>query len=513
MPTARSFASLATGAGPGDVLVVCKGTDGGPVARRAPRLGQRRQEQGFHPAPEPAKNQAEEGEADELISVNEALAEDCAYDSVQDAVFDAGNNDRIAIMPGRYLEPESRSKPVNDPTCNPSLLQKDASGDLTPSYAYQVTCPNDQNLIYVQGRALAGEPLEPPLSDRQGIPAQELGPCVRCNLQIEGTGVKPEDVILDGGTDYTGTGALAKPGGYAKHVVLRVDRADGFVGRNFPTRGALENGFYNEEADGIPARPDEVLLGCRLRPPQLHVRPQPGTELRRDSASGDAGVYPGAAPETGSQATDFYPDAPRTNTVVKKCDMRGSVLAYSGSMGNAVRITDNHIYGNTTGIYDRHALGRRPPRATRRTASQIDHNLHLLEQPRPLQPGPAYRAGFMLGPIGTGILFAGHNDGRGPRQLDLRQLAQRRDADRGPGRAVQGGGPEGDIVPGISCAGAPANGISTSCGNQFLRQPLGQAPKGSSFPERARPCSASCTARRRAEPQEHAAERQRLLVG
>ena len=39
-----------------------------------------------------------------------------------------GNNDRIVIMPGRYTEPDSRRAPVNDPKCNPSLLQRDASG-------------------------------------------------------------------------------------------------------------------------------------------------------------------------------------------------------------------------------------------------------------------------------------------------------------------------------------------------------------------------------------------------
>ena len=55
---------------------------------------------------------------------------------------------------------------------------------------------------------------------------------MRCNLQIEGTGAKPEDVIIDAGSDYDGPEPTAKPGGYAKDVVLRIDRADGFVGRN-----------------------------------------------------------------------------------------------------------------------------------------------------------------------------------------------------------------------------------------------------------------------------------------
>ena len=56
-------------------------------------------------------------------------------------------------MPGRYTEPTSRAQPLNDPRCA-DLTQEDSSGAKTPSYRYQVTCPNDQNLIHVQGRAV-----------------------------------------------------------------------------------------------------------------------------------------------------------------------------------------------------------------------------------------------------------------------------------------------------------------------------------------------------------------------
>ena len=85
---------------------------------------------------------------------------------------------------------------------------------------------------------------------------------MRCNLQIEGTGVKPEDVILDGGTDYDGKGPEAKPGGYAKDVVLRVDRADGFVGRNFLDARRAGARLLHRGDRRRPARPDEVLLGA-----------------------------------------------------------------------------------------------------------------------------------------------------------------------------------------------------------------------------------------------------------
>ena len=121
---------------------------------------------------------------------------------MQPAVTAAGNNDRVVILPGRYTEPASRQAQTDDPRCFPGLLQDQANGGTAPSYEYQATCPNDQNLIYVQGRTIKGDPTDPPLDNRQGIPAGELGACVRCNLQIEGTGPRPEDVILDAGKGY-----------------------------------------------------------------------------------------------------------------------------------------------------------------------------------------------------------------------------------------------------------------------------------------------------------------------
>jgi hypothetical protein len=51
-----------------------------------------------------------------------------------------------------------------------------------------------------------------------------------------------------------------------------------------------------------------------------------------------------------------------------------------------------------------------------------------------------------------------------------------------PDALTNGGGAEGDIFPGISCPGAPANGISTSCGNRYYRNQVGRAPNGFRFP-------------------------------
>ena len=480
VPVARSLESAVSGAGPGKSLVVCKGAHGAESLAALDASIQTAQTRGFKLRPSQPTVRLSGAEARNLRKINRALARHCAYDSVQQAVFDAGNNDRILIMPGLYEEPLSRSQPTNDPKCTPSLLQRDASGSLTPSYRYQVTCPNDQNLIYVQGRGVVGDALAVPRSNRQGIPAQELGPCVRCNLQIEGTGPRPEDVIMDAGKDYEGTGPRAKPGGYAKDVVLKVDRADGFVGRNFVVRGAREHGFYNEEADGVLLDRTKFFWNRdygHLSFSSDHNRVQNCEGF----GSGDAAIYPGATPETGSQATSFYPDAPRKNTVITNCDLHGSALGYSGSMGNAVRITRNHIYGNMTGISsDTLSAAGHPGYPA--DSSEIDNNLiysnnlNLFVADPPVEP--------LVGvPVGTGILYAGMNDARLHHNWIFDNWRDGAMLFSIPDAFVSGGGAEGDIFPGVSCPSASASGVSTSCGNQFFANSVGRAPNGFRFPK------------------------------
>ena len=46
---------------------------------------------------------------------------------------------------------------------------------------------------------------QPPALDRHGIP--DAGACIRCDLQMEGSGVKPDDVTVDSGRVASGDGA------------------------------------------------------------------------------------------------------------------------------------------------------------------------------------------------------------------------------------------------------------------------------------------------------------------
>jgi hypothetical protein len=491
VPTARTLASAVTGQGPGDVSVVCRGPNGSESLARLRESLNVATSDGFRLRPSQPKIFYSEERANDLLRTNRALAAQCQYHAVQPAINHSGNNDRVVIMPGRYTEPASRAAPSDDPRCAPSLYQTQANGQSAPSFEYQATCPNDQNLIYVQGRAIAGPPPDPPRANRQGIPAVELGACVRCNFQIEGTGPRPEDVILDAGKNYVNANIPgAKPGGnagcdnpntcYTKHVVLRADRADGFVAKNLLTRGGREFGIYTEEIDGYLL--DRTKFFWNADYGQLSFTSDHGEMRQCDGfGSGDSVVYPGAAPETGSQAdTSFYPDAPRYNTVVKYCDLHGSALGYSGSMGNAVRITHNDIYGNVTGIASDTLSSAGHP-GFPADYSQIDHNLiysnnlDLYVDNPPVEP-------LVPVPLGTGIIYAGMNDARvhHNRIFDNWRFGAMLFAV--PDAITTGGGGEGNVNPGISCPGAPDNGISTSCGNRFANNAMGRPPAGFRFP-------------------------------
>jgi hypothetical protein len=475
VPSARSLASALDESAGGDTYVVCQGKGGKDSLKALKDSVKQARKDGFRLRPSEPIETLSKDAGKRLLDTNRELAKRCEFDSVQAAVNAAGNNDRVVIMPGTYTEPESRAQPTNDPSCA-HLTQQDSSGAEAPSYEYQVTCPNDQNLIYVQGRALDGDPPSPPLDDRQGIPDE--GPCVRCNLQIEGSGVRPEDVILDGGSGYVGTGPTARPTAYAKHVVLRVDRADGFVGRNFLTRGALEFGFYGEEVDGMLL--DRVKFFWAADYGHLTFTTDHNRVQNCEGfGAGDSVVYPGGAPETGSQAdTSFYPDAPRINTVITKCDLHGSALGYSGSMGNAVRITDNDIYGNTAGISsDSFSAAGHPGFPA--DSSVIDHN-YIYSNNLDLYVDDPPVESVVPVPIGTGVIYPGMNDAR---VHDNWIFDNWRNGTMliGVPDAVAGE-PEGSVNPGISCPTA-ALGVSTSCGNRFFDNHMGQVPPGFQFPQ------------------------------
>jgi hypothetical protein len=280
--------------------------------------------------------------AKKLRSFNIKLLRRCQFNSIQDAVNASHNNDRVEIMPGLYTEPKSRAKPTNDPACASLKITNDKSQTGAVSYAYQMKCPNDQNLIAVMGRALTSTPVpQPPLLDRHNIP--DAGACIRCNLQIQGTGASPDAVTIDAGNTASGDGA---PIDAVKDVGIRADRADGFVLDNVKVRHAREHDIYAIETDGshfnrfkAPYAGEYGLL--------TFVADHSLIENCDAWGAGDSALYPGASADLGEAVP---PGQRRYGTELRNCDMHHSALGYSGTDGNAVWVHNNEFYDNTMGF-------------------------------------------------------------------------------------------------------------------------------------------------------------------
>jgi hypothetical protein len=280
--------------------------------------------------------------AKKLRKLNTKLLRRCRFDSIQDAVNAAGNNDRVEIMPGLYTEPESRAKPTDDPACDQYEITNDENQAGAVSYAYQFHCPNDQNLIAVLGRGLSSTPVpQPPLLDRHNIP--DAGPCIRCNLQIQGTGASPDAVTIDAGRVESGDDA---PIGAVKDVGIRADRADGFVVHNLKVRHAREHDIYVIETDGSQLSHFKTAFAGEygvLTFTADHSRIQHCDAW----GAGDSALYPGGSADLGEAVP---PEQRRYGTEIHNCDMRHSALGYSGTDGNSVWVHHNEIYDNTTGF-------------------------------------------------------------------------------------------------------------------------------------------------------------------
>src|SRR3954464_4064680 len=277
-----------------------------------------------------------------LRGFNIKLLRHCQYKSIQDAVTASHNNDRVEIMPGLYTEPKSRAKPTNDPACANLKITNDKNQTGAVSYAYQFKCPNDQNLIAVMGRALTNTPVpQPPRIDRHVIP--DAGACIRCNLQIQGTGASPDAVTIDAGNTASGDGA---PIGAVKDVGIRADRADGFVLDNVKVRHAREHDIYAIETDGThfdhfkaPYAGEYGLL--------TFVANHSLIENCDAWGSGDSGLYPGASADLGEAgAPPHRPHCPE----LRNCDMHHNTLGYSGTDGNSVWLHNNDFYDNSEGF-------------------------------------------------------------------------------------------------------------------------------------------------------------------
>jgi hypothetical protein len=312
---------------------------------------------------------------------NERLFRRCRFSEIQPAVMAAGNNDTVAIMPGFYTEPTSRAQPHNDPRC--AHLTE---GEGIPNYRYHVECPNDISLIAVIGRH------------------PDTGACLRCNLQIDGTGARPEDVLIETAARPRNPGVARSlwdlndgtvPA--AKENGIRADKADGLYIRNLTIRNAEENGFYTMEMDGATA--SKLNLYWNHEYGHLSFVTDHNLLKYLDAAgSNDGGIYPGAAP----------PTRPRTNTVVTRSKAHHNALGFSGTMGSNVKIIDNDFFNNSAGIsFDSFYRAGHP--GFPQNSSIIEDNRIHSNNFNTHEEGAPVRATVPV-PVGTGLMIVGGND-------------------------------------------------------------------------------------------------------
>ena len=310
------------------------------------------------------------------------------------------------------------------------------------------------------GRGLDTGPVPaPPRIDRHGIP--NVGSCIRCNFQLEGSGVSADDVIVEAGNAAKGNGGPSAAG-HKKDVGIFVDRADGFVLRNVTVRHAREHDIYVLETDGYLLDRFKAYYAGGYG--VLTFVGDHGLVQNCDAAGhGDSGLYPGSGADstTAKRYKRFYPKE-RFSQVFRKCDSHHNTGGFSGTNSHGTLITKNNFYDNALG-YTTDVFTAPGHPGFPQDGNVIEDNNFYDNNFNPYQPGSDVDP-FIPAPVGTGLWLAGGNANDGQGQPLLRQLAPRRDAVRRPRRH--------GLRPAAGRQLHPGAGLRPRGGLDVLRQPV-----------------------------------------
>ncbi|MGA8846038.1 MAG: right-handed parallel beta-helix repeat-containing protein, partial [Nocardioides sp.] len=399
VPKARSLRSALAAKPAGETRVVCQANS----MARLQRAVRSARTDGYNIRPTVHKSlSAKKGR--QLIKINRRLFKLCDFNQIQAAVTASGNNDRVVVMPGLYREAYSRRQPTDDPSCAKYHMESDKGDPGALSHDAQLNCPNDANLVAVIGRGLDTAPSpDKPRTDRHGIP--NVGKCIRCNLQLEGSGVSADDVIIEAGAASAGNGGPSAAG-HKKDVGVFVDRADGFVLRNMTIRHAREHDIYILETDGYLLDRFKVFYAGAYG--VLTFTADHGVMQNCDAAGhGDSGLYPGSgAASTADRYKKFYPTW-RYSQVVRSCDSHHNASGFSGTNSHATLVTRNNFYDNALGFTSDVFTAAGHPGFPQRgnTISKnnfYDNNFNPFVKTSDVEP-------FIAAPVGTGLWLAGGN--------------------------------------------------------------------------------------------------------
>lgn len=209
----------------------------------------------------------------------------------------------IKVLPGLYQEVPSLAPP--SVACENLNAPRAKLGYQILSWAQQNQCPNNQNLVAIFSKT---------------------------DLQIEGTGAKPTDVMFDAG--------------FQKLNALRADRSTGIYIKNIAAERTTFNAFYIMETDGF------VLDTCLGRWNDeygfLTFADDHGVYTNCEAyGNGDSGIYPGAAHNI--NLNEGF-TVSRYAIEIVNCYSHDNALGYSGTAGDSVWAHDNVFTHNAAGV-------------------------------------------------------------------------------------------------------------------------------------------------------------------
>jgi len=315
-----------------------------------------------------------------LKITNEALFGDClsrGFTSLQDAVDHVVQpGTTISILPGVYTE-DAYTGPPSGACANLKAPVSAAYGMQLLSYEQQKACPHNQNLVAILGLK---------------------------NLQIEGTGASPLDVIIDGR--------------FQKLNTVRADRADGAYFRNFTVQRASFNALYVLESDGFVI--DGMVGRWNLEYGFLTFATDHGLYSNCEAyGNGDSGIYPGGTSDI-NKSRGYR--VPRYAIEVSHCRSHNNLIGYSGTGGDSVHVHDSEFDSNTTGATMDSAFPNHP--GLPQNHAFFEHNrIHgnNVDYYRYVRDGTCRKPLLLMGiekgvvcpavgpPIGTGVVVAGGN--------------------------------------------------------------------------------------------------------
>jgi hypothetical protein len=469
VPKARSLASALDRSKPGDTRVVCK-KDSLKRVRASVRDAR---VNGYHIRPTDHRSLSA-AQARTLLTVNKRLYKQCRFRYIQRAVTASGNNDRVVVMPGVYRERRSRRQPTFDPACKKYTTPSDSGDPGALSHDYQIHCPNDANLVAVIGRGPDTGPVPaPPLEDRHGIPS--VGKCIRCNFQLEGSGVSADDVIVEAGKASKGNGGPSAAG-HKKDVGIFVDRADGFVLRNVTVRHAREHDIYVLETDGYLLDRFKAYYAGGYG--VLTFVGDHGVVQNCDAAGhGDSGLYPGSGADstTEKRYKRFYPKE-RFSQIFRKCDSHHNTGGFSGTNSHGTLITRNNFYDNALG-YTTDVFTAPGHPGFPQDGNVVTNNNFYDNNFNPYQPDSDVDP-FIPAPVGTGLWLAGGN---------ANQIKDNRFYDNWRRGVMIFAVPDSTVCgPGIGSTtpvpGCDPAAVSTSYDNHVYGNTMGVSPTGEVLP-------------------------------